>query len=482
MTTLPNGLVTLRGSTIEWANPAFWSLVLGNKAPLQDDRDFLKWVSPSDQATLRRYLENTSSPASTFQLQLISSQNLPHPVEFHFSHPDSPSSKRRLGMLREFHGPLQDSEESRHRAAHNLRLRSLGEVAAGVAHDFNNTLTTILGRLTTAKQKLHNHESIHNDLAVIEAAAQSARDLVMRIREFSRPASLKKTQGPIDLSLLLEESLLFTQTQIPATVSIEKNLHPVPLIRGNRSELLEVFVNLLNNALDALHTEGVIRLSCFKEEESVVILIQDDGVGMPPQTQARLFEPFFSTRAEQGSGLGLSVSHWILRRHDARITVESEEGKGTQFRLVFPLEAGDIKRKTLKASPLSIVVVDDDSTVAEVIKDLLEDDHHSVSVITELEKMQHFKCEPPPDLVITDLDLAGTSGWDLARSVRYLYPETVIGLITGWPLNASEEELRIRGIDFALNKPFTSHALNKALGRLSQEVPGPSLNEATAAP
>jgi signal transduction histidine kinase/ActR/RegA family two-component response regulator len=474
MTTLQNGVVALRGSAIEWANPAFWGLVLGSEEPLPRDRDLLKWVAPSEQAALRRYLENTSSPSSTFQLQLLSSQNITHPVEFHFSHPDSQNQKRRVGMLREFHGPLQDSEESRHRAAHSLRLRSLGEVAAGVAHDFNNTLTTILGRLTMAKQKLYNQEPIHNDLAVMEAAAQSARDLVMRVRDFSRPASLKKTQETINLGLLLEESLLFTQTQVPATVSVEKDLHPVPLIRGNRSELLEVFVNLLNNALDAVHTEGVIRLSCFKEGESVVILIQDDGVGMAPQTQERLFEPFFSTRAEQGSGLGLSVSHWILRRHDARISVESEEGRGTQFRLVFPLEAGDIKPKTLKAAPLSIVVVDDDSNVAEVIKDLLEDDHHSVSVVTELDKMQHFKCETPPDLVITDLDLAGTSGWDLARSVRYLYPETVIGLITGWPLNASEEELRIRGIDFALNKPFTSHALNKVLERLTQEVERPA--------
>ena len=100
----------------------------------------------------------------------------------------------------------------RHRAAHSLRLRSLGEVAAGVAHDFNNTLTTILGRLTMAKQKLYNQEPIHNDLAVMEAAAQSARDLVMRVRDFSRPASLKKTQVNLFLSLTaLKQSLSTTR-------------------------------------------------------------------------------------------------------------------------------------------------------------------------------------------------------------------------------------------------------------------------------
>ena len=465
---LPDGVLRLVNGQIQWANPAFWGLLEVAEDSIPTAADLSHYVLVSNHEALQEALVEAGTQSTILETSLQAGSSKPISVEIHFAQ----SGDSILAVVRNItarHEQEERFEENKQRAAHMERLRALGEMAAGVAHDFNNTLTTILGRLNSIRKKLQEKEPIEGELVIIEAAAQSATDLVMRIREFSRPTHQGQAWQDVDLRLLLEQAYLFVETRIPKTVSLEKDLQAVPVIWGNKNELLEVFLNLLTNALDAVETNGTVQLSCHQEGTSVVVKVRDDGVGIPEKTQQRIFEPFFSTKEDQGTGLGLSISQWILRRHDAQIQLKSTQGEGTEFSIIFSSESLHGPQRQLTKSKLSVVVVDDDENVAEMVKDLLEDEGHNVELITDYERMVHFSCEMHPDLVITDLDLAGTSGWDLVRSVGLLYPETVIGLMTGWPLDSSEEELRVRGIDFILNKPFSLNALHRALEKVGYQ-------------
>jgi CheY-like chemotaxis protein len=189
---------------------------------------------------------------------------------------------------------------------------------------------------------------------------------------------------------------------------------------------------------------------------------------MTPDVQRRVFEPFFSTKGQSGTGLGLSVSHGILRRHDAQILLESKPNEGTRFSLIFgPVEPVTGGRPPLAEGAKAIAVVDDDPSVGDLMHDLLGDLGHDVTVLSNVNDTLSFLADNHVDLLITDLDLDGMSGWHLARSVRQIQPHVVVGLITGWPLGATDDELKTRGVDFVLAKPFSIDALTRALDRVS---------------
>jgi PAS domain S-box-containing protein len=356
----------------------------------------------------------------------------------------------------------REVENTRVRAAHVERLRVLGEIAAGVAHDFNNVLGTILGRVELAREHVSQGQSIAVELEVIERAARTAVDTVQRIRDFSRPSG--DAWGDVDLLAVVREAAEFARTRVPASVRLDTDLAATPVIRGNAGELREVLINLINNALDAVSAAGVVHVRCCTEDGRAVIVVADNGHGMAPEVQKRIFEPFFSTKHEGGTGLGLSISHWILRRHDAHVQLVSEPDKGTSFRLTFtPLDTGRRERPRLAGGDLDVLVVDDDATVGDMIGDLLGEQGHNAVVIRDPAAALAHLAVNPAQLLITDLDLPDMSGWQLARRVREQHPTVLVGLITGWPLGASDDELKQRGVDFVLSKPFTIEALQTAL-------------------
>jgi PAS domain S-box-containing protein len=364
---------------------------------------------------------------------------------------------------------LQDEiERARQRAAQIERLRALGELAAGVAHDFNNVLETVLGRVQRARERLSRGESCGEDLAIIEGATRNAAETVKRIHEFARPSGADSWHD-VDLASVARDAVEYVRTQLPKQVTLEFLVDTVPRIRGNGAELREVMLNLLGNAIDAIDGEGTIRVRCFAEGTAAILEVEDTGIGMTPAVQRRIYEPFFSTKAEAGTGLGLSVSHGILRRHDAEIHLQSEPGKGTQFRLIFqaltPLVSG---RATIARDSLRILVLDDDPAIAELLQDLLQEMGHEVQLVQDLNEALTVVAESPIDLMITDLDLPNNSGWQVARSVRRVRPEILVGLVTGWPLNATIDELKAQGVDFVLAKPFSidtlTHAIVKVCG------------------
>ncbi|MCE5314892.1 MAG: ATP-binding protein [Armatimonadota bacterium] len=233
-------------------------------------------------------------------------------------------------------------EEAQEQLIHSERLRTLGEMAAGVAHDINNVLGIILGNAQLARRKLGDNTDAMRSIDAIELAARDAAETVRRLREIGKPPDVSSYQV-VDLSEIVEDML---KSALPAwresgshagaQVSVETKLSPDCRVLGNASELREALANMLLNAVQAMETSGDIEVRTSRGERYVDLIVADTGIGMSEETRQRLFDPFFTTRGAEGTGLGMSMVDAIAIRHQGKVLVESEKGKGTTITLRLP--------------------------------------------------------------------------------------------------------------------------------------------------
>jgi len=360
------------------------------------------------------------------------------------------------------------------------KLKSLGELAGGVAHDFNNILAAILGRVQLLRKQLAppmgktekrgSAIDLETGLEIIERASLDGAETVRRIQEFCRRRGDQKDFVQVDLNELIENALEFTKVKWADEVQsrgikieISKALSSLPPIMGSASELREVFTNLINNAVDALPRGGEIRVQSCMNTEWAVITIEDTGGGIPLSIKDRIFDPFFTTKGPQSTGLGLSVSYGIINRHHGTITAESMEGKGTAFTIKLPLtgKADTKEDRREKVIPMQgkhkkarILVIDDEADVRELLRDILSDAGHDV-------EMAHNGCvgiemfeKQPYDLVLTDLGMPVMSGWEVAGKIRQMNKCVPIALVTGWNVVLDDAALHSSGVNLVVHKPF----------------------------
>ncbi len=344
------------------------------------------------------------------------------------------------------------------------KLRALGEMASGVAHNFNNLLTSILGRTQLILQHVEDSR-LRQWLQVIERAALDGARTVRRIQELTR---VRRDQPfvAVDLNEVVQEALEVTQPrwrEEPESRGISIRLVPalgeLPPVDGDPAELREALINLILNAVDAMPQGGTLSLTTAVVGDRVVVMVSDTGVGMSEEVQRRLFDPFFTTKGPRGTGLGLSMTYGVITRHRGEISVESAEGKGSTFRLTFPAgrvtpPGSDRSGASSGATSLRCLVVDDEPLVREVLGDLLnQGGHEAVLVADGAEAIARFKAEPF-DLVLTDLAMPGLNGWQVARAVKDHHPRTPVLIVTGWGVEISPEELQAHGVDRILSKPL----------------------------
>jgi CheY-like chemotaxis protein len=213
-------------------------------------------------------------------------------------------------------------------------------------------------------------------------------------------------------------------------------------------------------ALQALPGGGIIRIRTCVAAGNAVITVEDTGVGMHKDTREKIFDPFFTTKGVQAAGLGMSVCYGIIRRHNGIITVDSVENRGTICCLTFPACAGTMKEDKQKdALPLKprkarILIVEDEDEVRELLKDILSEGGHEVAFASDGQKGLALFQEKTFDLVFTDLGMPGMSGWEVAEQIKRLSGETPVALITGWEVKQKKQELKSKGVDVVLKKPF----------------------------
>jgi signal transduction histidine kinase len=368
-------------------------------------------------------------------------------------------------------------DASRQRSAQAERLRAVGEMAAGVAHDFNNILAIILGRAELLLARTLPPE-VRRPLQIIVNAAQDGGRTVRRIKEFTRRGPGGRGE-PVDLGTLVRDVLEMTRARwhdqaeaqgVRYAVTVEGGA--VPLVLGNAADLREALTNLVFNALDAMPQGGRLTLRTVVDGTRVRCDVADTGVGMSSELRERVFEPFFSTKTEKGSGLGLSIVYGIVSRLGGEIAVESTPGVGSTFRVWLPLPDTVFQPSTEgRPSPPAargarVLVVDDEAEVRQALVDILEmggyqpvecADGHAALRALETDTF---------DLVLTDLGMPGLGGWDVARAVKRRRPNTPVGLVTGWADSIDAADAARRGVDVVLSKPFEIRDLQEALARL----------------
>ncbi len=253
---------------------------------------------------------------------------------------------------------ITDKKKMEERLIQSEKLHALGGMAAGVAHDLNNVLGAILGRVQMIKLGLMNgrgepgrmsDEAIGQELEIIEQASMDGAHTIKKIQEFTRSKKDGSKFVPIDVNEIIDGAIGFAKTMIKdeaeakgVQIEVRTIKEEVPRVMGNPSELREVILNLLINSIDAMPEGGTVTLRTGQENGYVSIEVSDNGIGMPESIRQRIFDPFFTTKGVQRSGLGLSVSYGIIRRHSGEIQVKSQEGKGTTFMIKIPVAKEEI--------------------------------------------------------------------------------------------------------------------------------------------
>jgi PAS domain S-box-containing protein len=355
------------------------------------------------------------------------------------------------------------------------KLAALGQLAGGIAHNFNNQLQAILGYTQLMMRAPGNLDIVKKGLSVVESAALGGTEAVRRIQEFAR---LRPGEAlvPLDLNQVIRDAITITRPRWEEEVArsgvhldLELSLPPVPWINGRPAALAEVFTNLILNALDAMPQGGRLTVSSRHEGSQVIVTVSDTGVGMPESVRRRAFEPFFSTKGERGSGLGLSVSYSIVKRQDGDIHVDSEEGVGTTFTLRFPVgqptvatdAAGRDARPRRRGR---VLVVDDEPRVLQTLRELLVAAGHTVSIAESGAAALQLFASGRFDLVLTNLGMANMNGWELTERLRKEDERLPIVFITGWGLRESDRaRLRALNVQQCLFKPVNPSDLDAAV-------------------
>lgn len=391
---------------------------------------------------------------------------------------------------------LKRSYEDVRRAQDELirteKLRGLGQMAAGIAHDLNNTLATILGQVELLRLSAYPPE-IDEGLQMLQTAAMDGAAVVRRLQDFARQRGAGPLQ-PCDLNQLVWEALELTRPRwqeeprrkgfaIEPVVALEG----LPRVEGNAAEIREALTNLIFNAVDAMPTGGRLRftgraLEAVEGEQCttpaaaapawVEVTVEDTGIGMDDEVRGRIFDPFFTTKGLHGTGLGLSVVYGIMERHRGRIDVASAPGKGAAFRLRFRVATQDIATAVPRATPTPapsrrILLVDDDDPVRRTLAGLLRASGQEVFEASSGAAALRWLETTEVDLVLTDLGMPEVTGWDVARAAKARRQDLPVVLLTGWGEHVGTEAPRGVRVDRMLTKPVPRSAVLAVIAELA---------------
>jgi signal transduction histidine kinase/CheY-like chemotaxis protein len=395
-----------------------------------------------------------------------------------------------LESLADMLGAHIDRERAQAQLRQAQRIQSLGTLAGGIAHDFNNVLVAIGGNADLAAKALPAEHPARRHLRRIEQAAGRAADLVRRILAFSRPQEPRRSS--IRLQPLIEEVLTLLRATLPAAIEIRTRFHAgAPPVRADPSQIHQVLMNLGTNAAHAMAERGgVLEVSLetvtrdggtvagapeLRAGRHVVLSISDTGCGIERAALEHIFEPFYTTRAPgQGTGLGLSVVHGIMKSHDAVITVDSEVGVGTTFHLYFPAadstvaEAAGQPAPEPRGSGEHILFVDDEEAIVDVATLTLQRLGYRVTGATDAGRaLAEFRSRPDEfDAVVTDLSMPGLTGTELARQVREIRPDVAVLLASGYVRPDEAEAVQRLGLGEVIPKPDLVAGLGVMLHRV----------------
>jgi PAS domain S-box-containing protein len=363
------------------------------------------------------------------------------------------------------------------------KLRALGQMAAGIAHDLNNLLAGILGQVDLLRLRVTD-PTVLEALQPLETAATDGAHVVRRLQDFARKRA-SSPLVPMDLQRAIQETLEITRPHWKneaeregRAIEVLTALEGLPSILGYAPEVREALINLILNAADAMPNGGTLSFTgSALPDGGVILLVTDTGIGMAEEVCQRIFEPFFTTKGAMGTGLGLSVVYGIMERHGGSIHVTSVSGQGTSFTLRFQTATKDGSTTpspaALLPAPRRILLIDDDPMVRRTFGSLLRATGHTVIEVDGGTAGLAVLAESPVDCVLTDLGMPEMSGWDLARTIKTQSPRLPVILLTGWGEHVFDSGDDQGMVDRILGKPVRLEELLRTIAELTADIQQP---------
>jgi signal transduction histidine kinase len=367
-----------------------------------------------------------------------------------------------------------DLRQSQQTALQQERLRALGQMASGIAHDINNAISPVALYTESLLEREPNlSERTRSYLKTIQRAIEDVAETVARMREFYRPREPQIALGRIHVNRAVQQIVELTRArwsdvaqQRGVMIELRTELADgLPELIGAESEVRDALTNLIFNAVDAMPNGGILTLRTYLVgSQHMCLEVRDTGLGMDEETRRRCLEPFYTTKGERGTGLGLAMVYGMVQRHSAELEIESEPGKGTTMRLLFTLPMPDTAASGVvpvlapTQFPLRILLVDDDPILLQSLRDTLEGDGHSITAAGGGQAgIDAFTAAAaggtPFDVVVTDLGMPYVDGRKVAAAVRAASPMVPIVMLTGWGQRLVADDEVPPHVDRVLNKP-----------------------------
>ena len=429
---------------------------------------------------------------STFETQFKSKGGTPVYVSINSKIYDE-NAKLVQGIIRD----ISESKKLQEQLNQAQKMESIGKLAGGIAHEFNNILSIIIGNNELVMEDLPKESVTRESAEEIQIAGMRARDVVKQLLTFSRQDNAAKRI--LDLKSVVYDSMKMIRSSIPTNIKIQQNLsddtYPV---FGNDTQINQLIINLSSNAVDAMSTkDGLLTVELLNETVEVnqknyltklkpgryvKFMFSDNGSGMDKETLDRIFEPYYTTKdIGKGSGIGLAVAHGIVQRHGGSIMGESYPGSGTKFTMFFPAYDGTLKQEIDKKILLPtgkecILYVDDEPSIAKLGKRHLESLGYRVESTTDpLEALEMVKIGIDRfDLVISDMAMPKMTGDQLIKEILRLCPKMPTIICTGYSAKFSQKDAKEIGINSFAMKPLNKTQLAKIVRKTLDDTKRPT--------
>ncbi|MDC7241205.1 MAG: ATP-binding protein, partial [Spirochaetales bacterium] len=477
------GLVVHENGYTHQVNNVFLRMFGFDREDIAGQATIEKCFPPESLGLVRQKIrEGSVEPYETMAMKKDGSL---FPVEIRARFIDYKGRKTRVAAVRDLtHQKMVEEQISQ-----SQKMQALGTLAGGVAHDFNNVLGGVLGYADLGRKSVDPGSREHLYFDQIVAAGTRARDLIGQILSFSRQSGKEKKS--LNLSLIIKETLTLLKGSLPSTIEIRQSLDDSVCVTGNPVQLQQIVMNLCTNAGLAMKRDGGVLEMELKQTKIddpsksgleiapgryAQLLVSDTGCGMSEEVKRRIFEPFFTTRETgEGTGMGLSVVHGIVREMKGSVTVYTSEGEGTTFNILLPLclEGRKVDKedddREIKGGSERILFVDDEQLQVDLAEDLLGHLGYRVKAVrSSLKALELFRETPEEfDILISDVTMPEMTGDFLIEEVRNIRRDLPVLLCTGFSERLSEERLRSLGIGRVVSKPLL---LGELAGRIREAL------------
>lgn len=352
------------------------------------------------------------------------------------------------------------------------RMKELGELTGGIAHEFNNILTPIIAYAEVIREKIDDPHLLKY-INLIEDSARDGSKIVRRIQEYSK--SVKRVNEAVDIDNAIIQAIEITKPKWTLEAQMQKkpininlDLNSGECIEGVLTEVKEIFINIITNSVDAMPKGGDIYIKSYNQDGNVIIKVKDTGIGMEKVILKRIFKPFFTTKGGRGNGLGLYIVYKLVKQMGGHIEVESKVGSGTEFTIEFPLKKG-LKRELKTGNiinnirNLKIMVLDDQIQVADAISEMLRSCGCDIISVSDTDEAFEIYKKNDFDCILCDLALGSMSGVEISEMFRGFKKVPFI-LMTGWAGKIKNKDLKY--IDAVIQKPFSIEEINKVINEV----------------